>query len=96
MKVVWSEDARQHLRSAYNYIRRESPQNAKKISSDITDITNSLLLNPNKYAPDKFKISNDGSYRAFEKHRYRIVYRVLEKEIRILRIRHTSMEPINY
>lgn len=96
IKVSWSEDARQQLKAAYNYIKEDSPQNAKKIRSDIANIASSLSLNPHKYPRDKYKLANDGSYRAFEKHKYRIVYRVLDKEIRILRIRHTSMEPKNY
>ena len=39
---------------------------------------------------------NDGSWRAFEKYRFRISYRVMEKEIRIVRFRHTSRTPLNY
>ena len=48
------------------------------------------------YAPDKYRINNDGSFRAYELHRYRIAYRLTEKEIIILRVRHTSMEPKQY
>ncbi|MBK8607580.1 MAG: type II toxin-antitoxin system RelE/ParE family toxin [Chitinophagaceae bacterium] len=48
------------------------------------------------FAPDKFKENNDGSYRAFEKHHYRISYRFDNRVIRILRVRHTSREPILY
>jgi hypothetical protein len=33
------------------------------------------IPNPGFYGPDKYKADNDGSYRAFEKHSYRIVYR---------------------
>ncbi|MGB0948547.1 MAG: type II toxin-antitoxin system RelE/ParE family toxin [Marinirhabdus sp.] len=40
------------------------------------------------------KIGNDGSYRAFEKHSYRVSYRITENEIRILRLRHTSRNPL--
>ena len=96
IKVAWSEDARQQLKAAYNYIKEDSSQNAKKIRSDIANIVSSLPLNPHKYPQDKYKLANDGSYRAFEKHKYRIVNRVLDREIRILRIRHTSIEPKNY
>ena len=55
-----------------------------------------MELYPEKFPLDKYKINNDGSYRAFEKHRYRVAYRVLETEIKIITIRHTSMEPIEY
>lgn len=72
IKVIWSDDARQQLRVAYDYIKKDSPQNAKKVRSDIANITKGLSLNPHKYAPYKYKLSNDGSYRAFEKHTYRV------------------------
>ena len=96
IKVIWSHDAMNQLKVAYNYIKKSSPQNAKKVRSDISGITKSLSLNPTKFQADKYKDANDGSYRAFEKHKYRVAYRILEKEIRILRIRHTGMEPKIY
>ena len=48
------------------------------------------------YPPDKYRKNNDGSFRAYELHRYRIAYRVTEKEIIIVRVRHTGMEPKQY
>lgn len=51
---------------------------------------------PEMFPPDKFKKNNDGSWRAFEKLRYRISYRVTAKEIRIVRMRHTSRSPLQY
>lgn len=95
-KVVWSNDARLQLRQAYIYIRKDSLQNAEKVKREIISITRQLPENPEKYNPDKYKLENDGSYRYFEKHRYRVVYRVLENEIRILRVKHTSMELLSY
>lgn len=51
---------------------------------------------PEVFPPDKFKKNNDGSWRAFEKFRYRISYRITLKEIRIVRLRHTSRSPLAY
>ena len=55
-----------------------------------------MIFNPEIYGRDKYKINNDGSYRAFEIHRYRIAYRVSGNTIRVLRIKHTKMEPKTY
>ncbi len=55
-----------------------------------------MIPNPEIYGPDKYKINNDGSYRAFEIHKYRIVYRVTGKIIWVLRIKHTKTEPLTY
>jgi plasmid stabilization system protein ParE len=54
------------------------------------------ITNPGFYGLDRYKIDNDGSYRAFEKHHYRIIYRHKGKTIRVLRVRHTKMEPKIY
>jgi plasmid stabilization system protein ParE len=93
-KITWSANAKAQLKSAYDYIRKDSPKNAVKVRSDIAAITKMLPLHPEIYSLDKYKEHNDGSYRAFEKHHYRVTYRILEKEILILRIRHTGMEPL--
>ncbi len=87
---------RRNSKLLIKFILQDSPQNAKKVRADIVALTHRLPSNPEQYAPDKYKLNNDGSYRAFEKHRYRMVYRLLDKEIRILRVRDTKMEPLEY
>jgi plasmid stabilization system protein ParE len=91
--IVWSNDAIDQLRAAIEYIAEDSVQNAEKVSLDLLNKVNEIASHSERYAPDKYKQDNDGSYRAFELHRYRIAYRTTETEIRILRIRHTSREP---
>lgn len=48
------------------------------------------------YPLDKYRMNNDGSFRAYELLRYRVSYQIIEKEIIIVRVRHTSMEPKQY
>ena len=55
-----------------------------------------LKKHPDKYPLDKFKKNNPGIFRAFELYHYRISYAVTDKEIVITRVRHTSMEPLEY
>ena len=62
----------------------------------LIDLTIGLPKHPEKYPSDKFKNDNDGTWRAFEKYHYRITYRILKDEIRIVRMRHTSKSPLNY
>ncbi|HMO63150.1 MAG TPA: type II toxin-antitoxin system RelE/ParE family toxin [Ferruginibacter sp.] len=95
-QLVWTKRSLQHMRALYKYIGENSPQNALKVVNDIIAAMEKITANPEYYNPDKYKIDNDGSYRAFEKHRYRIVYRYQKNIIRVLRIRHTKMEPRNY
>ncbi|WP_425474793.1 type II toxin-antitoxin system RelE/ParE family toxin [Niabella insulamsoli] len=58
--------------------------------------TKNLSRNPKIHALDKYRKQNDGSFRAYEIYHYRIAYHVTDKEIIILRVRHTSMEPKDY
>lgn len=80
----------------YRYISEDSPQNASRVIAGIMAAAEKAIDNPEYYNPDKYKLGNDGSYRAFEKHHYRIVYRYQKNIIRVLRVRHTSMEPKKY
>ena len=96
MVTVWSDHAKGELKRAYDYILQDSPQNAAKVRDEIIDISIELAKHPERFPPDKYKKDNDGNWRAFEKHRYRVVYRIMAKEIRIVRMRHTSRTPLSY
>lgn len=96
LNVVWDLHARVNLREAYIYIKKDSIDNAEKVRKKILTATETLSLHPKKHPADKYKINNDGSYRAFIVYRYRISYKIQETEIRIIRVRHTSMEPLEY
>jgi plasmid stabilization system protein ParE len=89
-------EAKVQLRNAYNYIKKDSPQNAEKIKSDILASFQELINNPESHAPDKYRITNDGSYRAYEIYKYRITYHLSEERIIVIRIRHTKMNPLKY
>lgn len=94
--IKWNKLALKQFDDAIAYIELESPINAEKFKEDILFKIDSLIKYPGRYAPDKYKLKNDGSFRAFELHHYRISYRYIKNQIRILRIRHTKMNPENY
>jgi plasmid stabilization system protein ParE len=96
MVTVWSKKAMAELRKAYLYILLDSLQNAEMVRDDIINLTIDLPKHPEKHPLDKFKKDNDGMWRAFEKHHYRISYRITPKEIRIVRLRHTSKSPLKF
>ena len=95
-EVRWSPRPQHQLEKAYRYILLDSYQNAEKVMTDILASTRRLAANLEMYPPDKYRNNNDGSFRAYELHHYRIAYRITEKEIIITRMRHTSMEPKQY
>ena len=96
LTIKWNRHAIEQFDHAIAFIENDSPVNAEKFKTDILYKIDRLLKNPEKYSPDKYKVNNDGSFRAFELHRYRISYRYRKDEIRIIRIRHTKMNPMNY
>lgn len=95
-EIVWTKRAQLHMRNAFEHIREDSPKNAMKVLEDIVAAMHKAERNPEYYNADKYKINNDGSYRAFEKNKFRVVYRFTGKIIRVLRVRHTKMEPKKY
>jgi plasmid stabilization system protein ParE len=96
MVTIWSNRAKKQLRAVFEYIKQDSPQNAEKVRDELIDATIKLASHPETYPIDKYKINNDGSYRAFELHHYRVSYRILKTEIRVVRLRHTSRSPKGY
>lgn len=95
-EIVFDKVAKVHLKEAYDYIRNDSPQNAVKVLARITASISKLAKEPEKNPPDKYRLNNDGSYRAYEIDRYRITYKISPPQILIIRIRHTSREPLHY
>jgi plasmid stabilization system protein ParE len=67
-RLVWTRRSLQQMLALFKYISEDSPQNAQKVVNDIVVSTEKAINNPTYYNPDKYKIDNDGSYRAFEKH----------------------------
>lgn len=94
--VNWPHPVQKQLEKIYQYILLNSYQNAEKIKAAILDSTRKLPGYPEMYPRDKYRKNNDGSFRAYEIHRCRITYRITDKEIIIVRVRHTSMEPREY
>jgi plasmid stabilization system protein ParE len=94
--VSWPLPVQKQLEKIYQYILLNSHQNAEKVKTAILDSTRKLPVHPEMHPPDRYRKNNDGSFRAYEIHRYRITYRITDKAIIIVRVRHTSMEPREY
>lgn len=96
LTIKWNKQALKQFDQAIEYIEEDSPRNAAKVSKDILLKITQLAEHPESHHPDKYKTNNDGCFRAFEIHRYRISYRYVQKEVRIIRVRHTKMNPLKY
>jgi len=92
-KISWSAASIRQFSNAIDYIRLESEQNAESVYAKAINKLNSVVINPTSCPPDKYKVMNDGTFRAFVVDRHRISYRIKKNEIRVLRVRHSSMKP---
>ena len=95
-QLVWDKEALSELKEAYDYLKKKSLTAAKKVKKSIIETAKELPNHPEVYSLDRFKKGNKDNYRAFEKYSYRVTYRIKEKEIRILRVHHTSREPLKH
>lgn len=96
IRIIWDKIALQDFEAIIRYIGNDSVQSAEKVGVEISEKIERLADYPEMYPPDKYKLNNDGNYRAFECQRLRVSYCISTVEIIILRIRHTGREPLTY
>ena len=96
LEVLIDNEAKLQLRELYIYIQKDSIKYAKEVSKGILSSIKELIKNPEKHTIDKYRLNNDGSYRAYELYRYRITYHVSQNQVTVIRIRHTKMNPLEY
>lgn len=95
-KVIWSDLAKEQLKGAYKRIKKDSEQNAKTVRTRILESTRALSTGTEIYKADELKSGNKGNYRAYVIYNYRITYKITDSRIEIVRVRHTSREPLGY
>ena len=95
-KIIWNKRPSKSLTKALKYISEDSLLQAERVEEGIISAIEELPNKSEKYPPDKYKLNNSGNFRAFELFNYRISYKITDKEIRILRIRHTKQKPRDY
>lgn len=83
--VVIENEAKAQLRQAYEYISKESPQNAQKVKSKILSSIKALTKHAHKHPADKYRLDNDGFFRAYELYKYRTTYHVSDSRIIVIR-----------
>ncbi|MBL7702318.1 MAG: type II toxin-antitoxin system RelE/ParE family toxin [Ferruginibacter sp.] len=94
--IIWDRPARLYLRKATEYISQDSVKNADIVVNAIFTCIEKASRFPEHFPPDKYKLNNSGSYRAFEIYSYRVSFYADAETIRIVRIRHTKQKPLNY
>ncbi|MBP7478736.1 MAG: type II toxin-antitoxin system RelE/ParE family toxin [Chitinophagales bacterium] len=97
-RIIWDREALDHFKEILEYLEKQSIQAPKIVKKAINSRLEIIKINPLIAELDKLKDPPNKDFRAFVIYSYRVTYQVVPdiKEIRILRIRHTSREPLAY
>ncbi len=88
--VIWTEPARQDLKSIFAFIAQDSPIYAKKAVKHIVEKSMELKIFPRRgrIVPEY----NDPNIREIFIYSYRLMYEVTEKNVHVLGVIHGKMD----
>lgn len=97
-KIIWDRKALDHFKDILTYLEKQSRQAPRIVKDAIISRLDVIKTNPLIAELDKLKDSPNKDFRAFVVFSYRVTYQIKSdaKEIRVLRVRHTSREPLGY
>ena len=97
-KIVWDRKALDHFKDILSYLDKQSKQAPIIVKNAVIARLNLIKSNPLICELDKLKDSPNKEFKAFVVYSYRVTYQIKTdiNEIRVLRIRHTSREPLGY
>jgi len=94
--IEWDINERERFKELIKDIKKRSENLAQQIKDRIRENLNHIKQNPGIFEADMLKTNNDGSYRKFHAIHIRVVYKIDTDKIIIVRIRHSSSEPVDY
>ncbi|OFY82496.1 MAG: hypothetical protein A3F72_00275 [Bacteroidetes bacterium RIFCSPLOWO2_12_FULL_35_15] len=96
--IIWDRIALDHFKDILSFLSKQSLQAPKIVKEGILSRLDDVKKNAFVFEMDKLKDNPNKEFRAFVIYSYRITYQIkaATKEIRIIRIKHTSREPFGY
>jgi addiction module RelE/StbE family toxin len=95
-RIIWDEDALYQLQEYLAYVHRQSPSAPGIIRDRLLEKLDTISTNPFICEDDRLKENNNGMYKAFIVYSYRITYKITDASVNVIRVRHTSKEPLEY
>jgi plasmid stabilization system protein ParE len=92
-QVVIPQTAKESLRSIVNHIKKDSPIAAHKVRRELLQLARSLSELPERFSKEEYLLEKSGNYRSITRWHYKIVYKIEEDEVVILRFIHTKQNP---
>ena len=96
--IIWDRIALNDFKDILDFLSQQSSQAPKIVRKGVFSRLSEIQKNPFIFEIDKLKDDSNKEFRAFVIYNFRITYQIKEmtKEIRILRILHSSREPLGY
>ena len=96
--IIWDRVALDHFKEILDFLSKQNSQAPKIVKEGVLSRLDDIKKNALIFEIDKLKDNPNKEFRAFVIYSYRVTYQIkaATKEIRILRIRHTSREPLGY
>jgi plasmid stabilization system protein ParE len=92
-RVIIPPVAKESLRDIFEYIKIDSPSAAIKVRKKLIEIAKSLKSFPERFSKEYYLSDKQGNYRSVVQWHYKIIYKVSENDVTILRFMHTSRDP---
>lgn len=91
-RVVWDNEAIKSLREISDYIKKDSPTAARRVRKTLLKLGEGLQRMPERFSVEQYFDKTGIEYRSVSKWSYKIIYRVLDDKVKILRVVHTSRD----
>lgn len=95
-QIIQEDEALEYLKHQLDFIAKRSSQAPAIIKNGILAKLKTVKTNPLICEVDKYKLNNNGAYRALIAYSYRISIKISDDKLHIVRIRHTSQNPKEY
>ena len=97
-KIVWDGNALDNFEEILEFLSKQSTEAPKIVKKGILSRLRVIKTNALICETDKLKDPSEKEFRAFVVYSYRVTYQINigAREIRVIRIRHTSREPLGY
>ena len=92
-QVVISETAERSLREFVVFIKKDSPVAATRVRKELLKLIRSVRYFPERFSREEILSDRGGNYRSVTKWHYKIVYQILDNDVLIIDIIHTSRHP---
>ncbi len=95
-EVIWDKEALNVFKEILSFLSKQSAQAPKIVKESVLSRLDAIKTNPLIFEADKLKEPANKEFRAFIIYSYRVTYQIKSQVIRVIRVRHTSREPLGY